>query len=61
MSNKLRKQFIENYLRYGADSEQFKAVKEELYNQGASRAEIVELVIAANLYGNLENFRAKQA
>ena len=61
MSKTIRKQFIEAYLLYGADSPQFNAVKDELYKQGASRAEIVELIIAANLYGNLDNFRRKQS
>lgn len=60
MSNNLRMQFIEVYLRDGVNSPQYRALKDELYQQGATWLEIVELHIAANLYGNLDNFYRKQ-
>jgi hypothetical protein len=60
MSSNLQKQFIEAYLRDGADSQQFNMIKAELYRQGLSRLEVIELIIAANLFGSLENFYRKQ-
>lgn len=60
MSSKLEKQFIETYLRDGTESQQFNTIKEELYQRGFSRLEIIELIIAAHLFGSLENFCRKQ-
>lgn len=59
LNNNLRHQFIETYLRYGEKSEAYQNLKRSLYQQGASKMDIIELVITARLYGNLDNFYRK--
>lgn len=48
--------FIETYLREGADSDKFSDMKKQLYQRGYNRNQVVELIVAGSLYGNLDNF-----
>ena len=58
-NNNLRLQFIETYLREGADSEKYENIKGSLYQQGAKQIDVIELIVTAELYGNLDNFYRK--
>ena len=57
--NRLQLQFIESYLREGVNGTEFRALKDELYRQGFREIEVIEMLVAAQLYGNLENFYRK--
>jgi len=60
MSNhSLRLQFIETYLREGVGGQQFQTLKDELYQRGLREIDVIELLVAAQLYGSLENFYRK--
>ena len=58
-NNNLRLQFIETYLREGAESETYENLKGSLYQQGAKQMDVIELIVTAELYGNLDNFYRK--
>jgi hypothetical protein len=58
-TNNLRLQFIETYLREGAESENYENLKGTLYQQGAKQMDVIELIVTAKLYGNLDNFYRK--
>lgn len=55
----LRLQFIETYLREGAESQNYENLKGTLYQQGAKQMDVIELIVTAELYGNLDNFYRK--
>jgi hypothetical protein len=58
-NNNLRLQFIETYLREGAESQNYENLKGSLYQQGAKQMDVIELIVTAELYGNLDNFYRK--
>ena len=58
-NNNLRLQFIETYLREGAESQNYENLKGTLYQQGAKQMDVIELIVTAELYGNLDNFYRK--
>ena len=59
LNNNLRLQFIETYLREGAESQNYENLKGSLYQQGAKQMDVIELIVTAELYGNLDNFYRK--
>jgi hypothetical protein len=58
-NNNLRLQFIETYLREGAESQNYENLKGSLYQQGAKQMDVIEMIVTAELYGNLDNFYRK--
>lgn len=58
-NNALKLQFIETYLRDGADNIGYNTLKHELYYQGYSRWQIIGMLVEAELYGSLDNFHRK--
>ena len=59
LKDNLRLQFIETYLRDGAESQNYENLKSTLYQQDAKQMDVIELLVTAELYGNLDNFYRK--
>jgi hypothetical protein len=59
VNNNVRLQFIESYLRDGDKSAEYQNLKHSLYQQGANQMDVIEILVTAQLYGNLENFYRK--
>ena len=55
----LKSQFIETYLRDGADSNQYQVLKNELYQKGLSRWQVIGILVEAGLYGSIDNFNRR--
>lgn len=55
----LRLQFIEAYLRDGAESSTYSNLKNQLYQNGYSRWEVIGMLVESSLYGGLDNFYRK--
>lgn len=52
----IKLQMIESYLTEGFNSEQFNLLKQEMYRRGYRRTEVIEQIIAARLYGDVDGF-----
>jgi|GEM_PF-3536401 len=57
--NALKLQFIEAYLRDGADSDKYSTIKQQLYRNGYNRSQVIAMVVEGELYGNLDRFYRK--
>ncbi len=58
-NNTLKLQFIESYLRDGADSDKYSTLKQELYHSGYNRMQVVSMIVEGTLYKNLDTFYRK--
>lgn len=58
-NRELRLQFIEAYLRDGAESSVYSHLKSQLYQNGYSRTQVIGLLVESALYGGLDNFYRK--
>jgi len=58
-NNTLGLKFIETYLRDGADSIEYSALKNQLYHQGYTRWQVIGLLVEGSLYGNIDTFHRK--
>lgn len=60
-NEQLKLLLIETYLRCGTKSEEYRAVREALYARGFTQEEVVTLLVAGEIYHDVNRFYEKHA